>query len=185
MRQRRKITSPSKAGRASTVSVKQHRNSIFPGCLFLIDRNLEQLLIEPMAKLWTRSESLPRALLAGAAACLILLQALAFVVSPFGRFAAGGADGSIAMEAQICGADRDDGGAPPAAPGHHAYCHHCILCASGDQVSALTAMALLACLFILLAPRSDLAPVMRRHENKVLWPSGFASSWTSRAPPLS
>lgn len=138
-----------------------------------------------MAKLWTISLRLPGAFLTGVAACLILLQALAFVASPFGRFAASGADAANAVEAQICGADRDDGGAHPAAPAHHAYTHHCILCASGDQASALTAMALLTSVFILLAPRLDEAPARLRDESRVLWPSGFASSWTSRAPPLS
>lgn len=138
-----------------------------------------------MAKLRTKSQRIQRALLAGAVVCLFLLQTLTFVVSQNGRlsFARGSADVFTATAAEICGEWPDDGGKSPAVPGH--LCRHCILCLSGSQDSTLNAMALLATVFVLLSPQSDDAPAWLRHEEPTLWHSGFASSWQSRAPPVS
>jgi hypothetical protein len=49
----------------------------------------------------------------------------------------------------------------------------------------MTAMALLATVFVLLAPTSDAAPAWVRRRKPAALPTGLAGSWLARAPPLS
>jgi hypothetical protein len=170
------------------VSTGQHYADIFLVSWFLVDEYLKHSFNGAMAKLRTKSQKMPRALLASVVAFLFILQILSIVITQNGRvaFAKGGiADASINVAGEICGAKPDDGGRSPVDPRHPDHCHHCILCSSGAQDSTLSAWALLATVFLLFAPRPEDAPAWRPNEQPVLWPSGLAGSWRARAPPIS
>lgn len=123
-----------------------------------------------------------RPIVAGAVACLFLLQTLAFVFSSNGRiaFSSGDVGASIAMAGEICQAKTDGG----KAPAHSSHSHHCALCSTGDRDHAVDAVALLATVIVVLAPHSNDAPAWFVHDEPTPSPLGWASSWSSRAPPI-
>jgi len=131
-----------------------------------------------------RSSSLRtrRTFLATAIACLAFLHALNFAFFAFDRMDfASGAGASVAIAGDLCRIAPDEGGDQPASP-HPSHCHHCTLCTIGGQ-SAFDAMAVLASVLFLLAPRSDAAPAWFLRENRAIWPSGDGSAWLSGVPP--
>jgi hypothetical protein len=172
------------AGFAPGVSAGQHWIDIFLIKPFLVDGDLIHFINHTMVKFRPQSQRMQRAFLVSVVACLFLLQTLSFIFSPEGRlaFAKGNTGGSIVMAGDICRAAQNDGGKTPATPGS-GHCHHCILCTSGAHDSTLNALALLVNVFVLLAPRSDVAPIWPRHAERALWPPGFASTWLSGVPP--
>jgi hypothetical protein len=123
-----------------------------------------------------------RAFIAGAVACLFLLQTLAFVFTSNGRiaFASGDAGASIAMAGEICQAKTDADGKTPAPHSHH---HRCTLCSLGHRDQATDVVALLASVIAVLAPRPDNTPAWFVHDEFTPFPPGWTSSWSSRAPP--
>lgn len=122
-------------------------------------------------------------ILAGAVACMFLLQTLAFVFSSNGRiaFASRDAGASIAMAGEICQSKTDNGGKAPAHSGHH---HHCALCSIGDRDQAADAIAILASVIVAPTPRSNDAPAWFVRDEPAPSPLGWTSSWSSRGPPI-
>lgn len=122
-----------------------------------------------------------RALIAGVAACLLLLQSFAIILSPNGSAALSHGDqaAALALAGELCGDGPHDGRDAPAS--HH---HHCALCITGNRDLSLDAAVLLiATLVVLTLPQGEASPAwVRRSESK---PSlaGWASSWSSRGPP--
>ncbi len=134
-----------------------------------------------MATVWPLTRGAARGLFAGAVACLLFLQALAFVFSANGRiaFASGGVGASIVLASEICHA-APDGGKAPAPHSHH---HHCALCAIGKHQNAVDASVILASVIVMLTPRSNDALAWFAHDELAPPPLGWTSSWSSRAPP--
>lgn len=123
-----------------------------------------------------------RQLIAGVAACLLLLQSFAVVFSLSGRAALSHGDraAALARAGELCDAgSHDDGQAP--APHHH---QHCALCVAGHRDLSLDgAVFLVATVIVLALPQSEASPAQFRHDELKPSPSGWASSWSPRAPP--
>lgn len=135
-----------------------------------------------MAKLWPGLRRMARAPVTHGIVALFLLQTLAFVFSSNGRVVFAGADAgsSIAMAGEICQSMARGDGEPPARPTHH---HHCTLCSAGGDGQAENVAAFLARVILVLAPRSDAAPAWPLRNDAASFPTGWTSSWSSRAPP--
>jgi hypothetical protein len=136
-----------------------------------------------MAKLWPDLRRMARAPVTYGIAALLLLQTLTFVLSSDARavLADVHAGPSIAVAGEICQSVARGGEEPPAQPGHH---HHCTLCSAGCDDQAANVAALLARVILVLAPRADAAPAWPVWSDAGLYSTGWASSWSSRAPPL-
>ncbi|WP_166143447.1 hypothetical protein [Methylosinus sp. RM1] len=115
----------------------------------------------------------PRRLLACATVFLALLQAVAL----FGSMArAHGSAGPGLSASSLCAAIRDSDGRPIA---HHIGEHHCVLCT--DRSVEPPALAPIAAPLPL---RPDgVASIGARALSPRAPPLGWASSWSSRAPP--
>ncbi|TDX60610.1 hypothetical protein EDE12_11951 [Methylosinus sp. sav-2] len=116
-----------------------------------------------------------RRLLACATVILALLQAVAL----FGSIARAHGDvgfSSALSASALCAAARDSDGTPLA---HHAGEHHCVLCSDrGAEPPALAPIA------APLSLRPDgVASIGARALSPRAPPLGWASSWSSRAPP--
>ncbi|MBG0809000.1 hypothetical protein IY145_06390 [Methylosinus sp. H3A] len=136
-----------------------------------------------MVKIWPRLRWMARALVSNGIAGLFLTLALAIVFSASGRaeFASPDAGASLASAAELCRSVAHDGGpAPTPADGRH----HCDMCPAACDGSAQNAAVAPARRVDALAPRSATAPLLRLAEAPALFPSGWTSSWSSRAPPL-
>jgi hypothetical protein len=120
-----------------------------------------------------------RALLSKGIVALFLVQALAILLSAPGRADLAQADGGASLLAAFCGGAAHDGDPTPAD-----HRHHCDICPAGCDGSA--AKAALA-----PSPRADTrafgslaTPEPRRATPPAPFPSGWTSSWSSRAPPI-
>jgi len=117
-------------------------------------------------------------------ALFFLVQTLAFVFSPNGRIAFTNGDAgvsSIAMAGDICRADSDDSGKAPWR--NHQHHRHCAVCAVSNRDFPPPALALIAAIFVFIAPPSNEAPARFSHDELAPPPLGWTSSWSSRAPP--
>lgn len=123
-----------------------------------------------------------RALIAGAAACLLLLQTFASILSPTGRavFANGVPGAVLSMAGDLCETDAHDGGKPPAQH-HHQHCTLCV--ANARDLSLDAAVVLIATAIVLALPQSGAAPAWVGGNDVTPSLPGWASSWSSRAPP--
>jgi hypothetical protein len=116
-----------------------------------------------------------RRLLACATVALAILQAVALLGSTArlsGTLAAGLSAG------ELCAAARDADGAPIA---HHSGEHHCVLCPDKDAPPAAVEPAAA----LLSLRRTVTGGLGARVFSPRAPPLGFASAWSSRAPPLS
>jgi hypothetical protein len=131
----------------------------------------------------TRSRYSIRAVIAGVVACLFILQGLAFAASHnCTEKAQGGADASIAnsLADEHCGVHRDDG---TPAQGRHDYSQCCIFCAASGRDAPI---AFINASFSVASHSARLASVSVVRffaDNPEGHPQGWASSWSSRAPP--
>ncbi|WP_157235074.1 hypothetical protein [Methylosinus sp. LW4] len=116
-----------------------------------------------------------RRLLACATVILALLQAIALLGATARAHGAIGLSPTLSADA-LCAAARDGDGAPLA---HHAGEHHCVLCS--DRGAEPPAIAPIAA--PLLPPPNGVASIGARGLSPRAPPLGWASSWSSRAPP--
>lgn len=123
-----------------------------------------------------------RALIAGVAVCLFLLQSFAVIFLLSGQAGLSHSDGATALAraGKLCdGGSHDDGQAP--APHHH---QHCALCAAGNRDLSLDSdIFLVASVIVLALPQSEASPAQVRHDELKPPLSGWASTWPQRAPP--
>jgi hypothetical protein len=114
------------------------------------------------------------------AALSFLVQILAFVLSPEGRiaFASGAAGAALAMSGEFCRAD-GHGGGPQERPSAH---HHCAFCPVSDSDAALDGVVPGPAVATPHAATAESA-VARVAEAPARPPTGWTSSWSSRAPP--
>jgi hypothetical protein len=137
-----------------------------------------------MVKIRLKARENSHSLLAGAVACLFLLQTLGIIFSANGRIVFSNGDGaaSIIMADEVCHANSGDSGKTPAQQAGH---HHCILCAIGNNDHDADAVALAASVVILPAPQSENgnARGWSLPDDLPSLPVGWSSSWSSRAPP--
>ncbi|MBY6241997.1 hypothetical protein [Methylosinus sp. Sm6] len=118
-----------------------------------------------------------RALLAALGLALLVLQMLA--ANPAGRHATGLAAGGATVS-ELCEPHADDR-APPPAREDHAPC--CLLCAAGRDGPPLLPVGLEEDEAQPAAPPSSRL-AYRGDDGSNGRPIGWASSWSSRAPPL-
>ncbi|ATQ67010.1 MULTISPECIES: DUF2946 family protein [Methylosinus] len=115
------------------------------------------------------------------AALSFLVQILAFVLSPDGRvaFASGAAGAALAMSGEFCRAEDGHGGGRPERPSAH---HHCAFCPISHSDPALDGVVPGPAL---PAPRTapEESAEARVAEPPARPPTGWTSSWSSRAPP--
>lgn len=113
-------------------------------------------------------------------ALLFTFQSLAAVPSSGAHLTRRG-EASFAASARgaPCVADAHGGDAPPAHSGNHAQC--CVLCGARDFDGA--ALASLTPESEAFTPRHLSASPARLREALVRPPTGWASSWSSQAPP--
>jgi len=118
--------------------------------------------------------------IAGAVACLFLLQSFAFIASNTEAASASGRLGAaLSFTVDICGADH---AGDKDRPDHHRP--HCALCITSNRDLSLSgAVALVATILVLALPQSDGVPAWIRRDDPTPAPVGWASSWSSRAPP--
>ncbi len=136
--------------------------------------------------IWPLTRGFARGFFAGSVACLFVLQALAFVFSSNGRvaFASGDGGASIAMAGEICHAAAHDGFGGDKAPSpDRRHRPHCALCVAGHRDLPLPAVGLIVAVIVFVAPLSDEAPARFFPDDMAPPPLGWASSWSSRAPP--
>ena len=118
-----------------------------------------------------------------AVVCLFLLQSLAFLVSGgAGASAADDRHASLAAPGEICFSATQSGKAPAPAAQHP----HCLLCIlhKADAGAALVALLLQSAVLAGLFRSFDSLPIWERVDAE-RFPSGWGSSWSSRAPPVS
>ncbi len=116
-----------------------------------------------------------RALVAAVAACLFFLQGLGALATAHAHSAPAG----VALTLAPCH-DAAKGEAPAAPRHEHSDC--CLSCeASARQL--ILAVALLSGVAALLPPESEAAAAMPPQSDIRPPPIGWASSWSSRAPP--
>ncbi|WP_400766480.1 hypothetical protein [Methylosinus sporium] len=121
-----------------------------------------------------------RSILVGVLALLFVFQSLAAVASSITHLARRGAAASVVSVGDApCVADSHRGDAPPAHSGDHAQC--CVLCGARDFDGA--AVASLTPASVAFTPRRLFAAPVRLREARVRPPTGWASSWSSQAPP--
>lgn len=88
---------------------------------------------------------------------------------------------AISFRGAPCLAERHRSDAPPAKTGDHSQC--CVLCSARDFDGATLAGATQKS--EAFAPRPALVvAAVRRRETRVRPPTGWASSWSSQAPPI-
>lgn len=135
-----------------------------------------------MAVFRLNAKRLARGFAAAVLMCLILLEALSFVIGAkrHSAFSNGDLGASIAT-GEYCDAQLDNGGRLPAHSSHQRNCALCIVCDRDQTFDA--AVALLASAFIVLAPRPHDAPAWFEARDLAPSPLGWTSSWSSRAPP--
>lgn len=132
-----------------------------------------------MAKPLSSSLFARRAIVSAVALCLFALQMLSLALGTAMRPGAGDAPGLRASGSSAYCKSHRDGGAP-SRDGDHAQC--CLLCAAGrDAPSALPAPPPAPASdphrrFFVFLPHRPAAPPAES-------PAGWASSWSSRAPP--
>ncbi|MBG0810782.1 hypothetical protein IY145_15525 [Methylosinus sp. H3A] len=114
-----------------------------------------------------------RRLLACATVFLALLQAVALLGSAARAHAASGPGLSASA---LCAAARDSGDRPIA---HHIGEHHCVLCSDRDAEPPAVAPAAAP----MLVRPDGVASIGARALSPRAPPLGWASSWSSRAPP--
>ncbi|WP_018266368.1 DUF2946 family protein [Methylosinus sp. LW4] len=115
---------------------------------------------------------------AAALACLLLSEALSFVITATRHAAV--SNGDVVAAAELCDARLDASGNPPAHPESEHGCALCIVCA---RDLTFDAVGLLASVVIVLAPRPNDAPARFDSADPAPSPPGWTSSWSSRAPP--
>ncbi len=123
-----------------------------------------------------------RSLVAGVVALLIVLQGLAAIGSSFARSVYGGGEASFvaSLLGPNCAVDAHSGDKSPAQERGHSQC--CVLCGVRDFDGA--ALPGVAQISEAIAPLQ--APVsIERHfaDSPTESPIGWASSWSSQAPP--
>lgn len=135
-----------------------------------------------MAVLQRNAQRLACGFAALALVCVILLDVLSFVIAAkrHSGFSNGDVGASTSVAGEYCDARLENGGKIPAHSGHRRSCILCIVC---DRDQTFDALALLAGVIVVLAPRSYDAPARFDAGDLAPSPLGWASSWSSRAPP--
>lgn len=108
-------------------------------------------------------------------ACLFVLQAIAIAAGPAHAALDAGLDQSFAY----CSANSDANDS--SAPAHHVHGEHCLICAAAEIVQPVRAIAFIALAVHAAPARAPLA--WRLRDESPPPPSGWTSSWSSRAPP--
>lgn len=140
-----------------------------------------------MANSRTRLGVSARAFLVGVAACLVILQSLSAALAPHGRHVAhpGDETGVVASGGyEICRIDAQRAGENRPAQEHRHADQCCLICAAGGRDGAAFGAVFFAVVTNLLAP-----PIARIVDRPIVVdadgrPKGWASSWSSRAPPF-
>ncbi|WP_400770594.1 DUF2946 family protein [Methylosinus sporium] len=115
--------------------------------------------------------------------CLLLSEALTFVITMTRHSAFSNADGgaSIAAAGDYCDARPDSGGRHPAHSSDHS---NCALCIVSDRDPTFDAVALVASAIAILLPWPHDAPArFDIGDGAPPPPLGWTGSWSSRAPP--
>lgn len=136
-----------------------------------------------MVEAWLQRRFVSRNAILGVVACLCVLQGLILAVSPHGRFAGGlHADSGVVafMDGALCGADMQGDGETPT-PRGHSQC--CVLCMSNAHAGLLRFAAALFDIVAFPTPRFGAAIAWRFSDDPIAPLAGWASSWSSRAPP--
>lgn len=124
-----------------------------------------------------------RKLIADAAVYLLLLQTFAFIFSLNGRavFSTGDQGATLSLAGEVCDAVAHDGDRAPAQ--HHHHHQQCALCGVGCRAPALDAVALIATVLVLALLQISDIPASLCCDGVETSLAGWASSWSSRAPP--
>jgi hypothetical protein len=131
-----------------------------------------------MATLLPALRAWRRPLVAGAAACLLLWQALTLAVFAPAR-GPHSAEGAATVADALCAARAADGGRAPAHPDPG---RHCLLCAFGARDASPALLALAAIVLAAWAPSAS-ATAAPFADAPRLAPPRRAGSWSPRAPP--
>ncbi|OAI22679.1 hypothetical protein A1351_04095 [Methylosinus sp. R-45379] len=121
-------------------------------------------------------------MIARALACLLMLQGFIAAAGPTlaeqTRDVAGWTE-AHATTSELC--NRQSGERPS---GDHSSCEHCVLCMLGARSAASIVAAIWnAATIVLAADLHSHAPPRSTDAAKLSTPLGWASSWSSRAPP--
>lgn len=132
-----------------------------------------------MSSLPARLLPAPRAFVASLLACLLLIQIAGFLPFPSATPIEAGASALSAAQ-DICATGRGDADPAPA-PAHHGG-HHCALCAMGEAFDA-NCLAIVATLIAPERPRALSGNFQSGRHDDEGSPPGWASAWSSQAPP--
>jgi hypothetical protein len=122
-----------------------------------------------------------RSFLFGILALSIAVLSLAAVPSSVASLARNGEAGfTVFVRDAPCVADAHSGDAPPAHSGDHAQC--CVICGARDFDGAAVASSMQTGEAV-MPRRLFFVPAARPHAARVRPPTGWASSWSSQAPP--
>ncbi len=132
-----------------------------------------------MEKFRTSPRPFLRALVAAVAACLLFLQGLGGLAASHAHQSPAGATLTLAP-CHVVTQDLAKGQAPAAPRHEHSEC--CLSCEASDR-SLLLAVALLSGVAALLAPAGEATALTPPQSEVRSPPIGWASSWSSRAPP--
>ena len=119
-----------------------------------------------------------RAVLAAIVACLLVLQVILTIGASPSRSAH--ATGVVAMDTDHC----ENGGAHPGSShNHRQHSDCCIVCTAQSRDAAVLFAIILFALTIVLAPLGLVSRLRRATISRGAPPLGWATSWSSRAPP--
>ena len=133
-----------------------------------------------MIGFWNRQRFSSRALIRYAIACLLILQALGVGGSLGPRFLAAGSDAVLSSIGERC--DPSDHSSP--APIRHDHSQCCILCSSAGGDGRLLPLAILSFVITFFPEPRNVSTIEYSPELSVKRLIGWASSWSSRAPPI-
>ncbi len=121
------------------------------------------------------------ALVATLIACLVFLQSFSLLGPAASAWPQGAGAHAVAQRAASHCLDAQTPGIP--ARQHHDHSDCCVFCSGGNRDASADVVAILVSFVIFFAPRTDgSVRVVIRHD-LVPRPIGWASSWSSRAPP--
>ena len=115
------------------------------------------------------------------AACMFLIQFLTFAVqlNGGGGFHSKGANSAVATPDKICSDKAGDGGIPVKPIHNH---RNCAFCAASDRDPVLSFISVPVKTIVASPPQSDVI-FHRLPDTLTRAPTGWISSWSSRAPP--